>query len=87
MLSVTQNGKTVLLTKDSDPVAVLFPIDLYESIRQYIEETQDVNDIKNALEKQEKAIDFVEFDAKMRRKQHLPKYVQNHSEKQPKKIS
>ena len=46
---VVEDGKTVLVTRDSDPVAVLFPVALYESLRQYIEDTKDIADLKKAV--------------------------------------
>jgi hypothetical protein len=77
MQNVTKDGKTVLLTRDSDPVAVLFPIRLYETIRQYIEDTKDLQDIKSELAKAEKPIDFGSFDSAIRKKHKLPAYVSN----------
>ena len=74
-------GNTVLLTRDSDPVAVLFPVHLYESIRRYIEDTQDVIAIKKVLAQKEPSVDFSTFDATMRKKHNLPSHVSHNSAK------
>lgn len=76
MAQVQGEGKTVLLTRDSDPVAVLLPIGLYESIRQHIqdlEDAQDLRSMKTVLLRREKISDFTSFDKSMRRKHNLPK--------------
>lgn len=79
--SVEKNGKTILVTRDSDPVAVLFPMALYESLREYIEDTQDIADLKKALAKNEPATDFETFDKAERKRRHLPPYVPSHNKK------
>lgn len=84
MEMVQEGKKTILLTRDSDPVAVLLPIGLYESIRQYIEDLEDARDVrfmKTVLVRKEKTSDFTAFDKSMRRKHNLPDYVRNHSSK------
>lgn len=73
--SVEKNGETILVTRDSDPVAVLFPIALYESLREYIEDTKDIADLKKALAKKEKSFNFTAFDKTERKRRHLPSYV------------
>lgn len=82
MESVQEGKKTVLLTRDSDPVAVLLPIGLYESIRQYIEDLEDARDIrsmKTVLARKEKMSDFAAFDRMQRRKHNLPDDLRNRS--------
>lgn len=79
--SVEKNGKTILVTRDSDPVAVLFPMALYESLREYIEDTKDIADLKKALAKNEKSFDFAAFDKAERKRRHLPSYVPSHNKK------
>lgn len=84
MESVQEGKKTILLTRDSDPVAVLLPIRLYESIRQYIEDLEDARDIrsmKTVLGRTEKTSDFTAFDRIQRGKHNLSDYVRNHSSK------
>jgi len=84
MESVQEGGKTVLLTRDSDPVAVLLPIGLYESIRQYIEDLEDARDVrsmKTVLARKEKTSDFIAFDRSLRGKHNLPDYVRHRSSK------
>ncbi len=84
MESVQEDGKTVLLTRDSDPVAVLLPIGLYESIRRYIEDLEDARDIrsmKTVLARKEKTSDFAAFDRIQRGKHNLPDYVRHRSSK------
>ena len=84
MESVQEGGKTVLLTRDSDPVAVLLPVGLYESIRRYIEDLEDARDIrsmKTVLARKEKTRDFAAFDRIQRRKHNLSDYVRNRSSK------
>ena len=84
MESVQQGKKTILLTRDSDPVAVLLPIGLYESIRHYIEDLEDARDIrsmKTVLARKEKTSDFALFDRNMRSKHNLPHNVRNRSSK------
>lgn len=84
MESVQEGKKTILLTRDSDPVAVLLPIGIYESIRQYIEDLEDARDIrsmKTVFARKEKSSDFIAFDKSMRGKHNLPDYVRNHSSK------
>jgi len=81
---VQGEGKTVLLTRDSDPVAVLFPIGLYEAIRGYIEHLEDARDIrsmKTVLARKEKTSDFIAFDKTMRLKHNLPDYVRHRPSK------
>lgn len=76
--SVEAQGKTVVLTRDSDPVAVLLPVGLYEAIRQYLEDVEDERDVrsmKSVLVRKEKTSDFAAFDRAMRKKFHLPTYV------------
>lgn len=72
---VEKNGKTVLVTRDSDPVAVLFPVALYETLREYIEDTKDLADLKKALARNEPATDFETFDKALRKRKGLPPYV------------
>lgn len=74
-------GNTVLLTRDNDPVAVLFPVRLYESIRRYIEDIQDVVAIKKVLADKEDSIDFSVLDATMRKKHNLPAHVSHNASK------
>jgi len=78
---VVEDGKTVLVTRDSDPVAVLFPVALYESLRQYIEDTKDLADLKKALARNEPATDFETFDKAQRKRRRLPKYVSHPASK------
>lgn len=84
MESVQEGKKTILLTRDSDPVAVLLPIGIYESIRQYIEDLEDARDIrsmKTVLGRKEKTSDFTAFDKTMRKKLGIPDYVRNRASK------
>lgn len=84
MESVQGGGKTVLLTRDSDPVAVLLPIGLYEYIRGYIERLEDERDLrsmKTVLGRKEKTSDFTAFDKTMRKKLGIPDYVRNRASK------
>ncbi|MEK7577964.1 MAG: type II toxin-antitoxin system Phd/YefM family antitoxin [Patescibacteria group bacterium] len=78
---VVEDGKTVLVTRDSDPVAVLFPVALYESIREYIEDSKDIADLKKALAKNEPATDFETFDKTLRKRHGLAPYVSSHHSK------
>lgn len=82
--SVEAQGKTVLLTRDSDPVAVLLPVGLYEAIRQYLEDVEDERDVqsmKAVLARKEKTSDFAALDRSMRKTFHLPPYVRDRSSK------
>lgn len=84
MAEVQGEGKTMLLTRDSDPIAVLLPIGLYESIRQYIEDLEDSRDVramKTVLTAGGKISDFPSFDKSMRRKHNLPDYVRHRASK------
>jgi len=84
MEHVQGEGKTVLLTRDSDPVAVLFPVKLYEAIRQYIEQLEDARDIrsmKTVLARREKTSDFASFDKATRKKHGFPAYVSHRTPK------
>ncbi len=51
MRAVHEEGKTVLLTKDNDPVAVLFPISLYNALRQYVQILEEAHGITKLEEK------------------------------------
>lgn len=84
MESLQEEGKTVLLTRASDPIAVLLPIGLYESIRQYIEYLEDERDLRSmkaVLARKETTSDFSVFDKAMRKKFGASDYVQHRSSK------
>lgn len=72
---VHEHGKTILVTRDSDPMAVLLPVHLYNAIREYIEDTRDLAEMKKVLTKDEPSTDFLEFEKTQRKRRHLPKYV------------
>lgn len=78
---VEKNGKTVLVTRDSDPVAVLFPVALYETLREYIEDTKDLADLKKALARNEPVTDFEMFDKTERKRRRLPAHVSDTASK------
>ncbi len=78
---VVEDGKTVLVTRDSDPVAVLFPVALYESLRQYIEDTKDIADLKKAVAQKGPSSDFTLFDKTERKRRRVSAYVPDTSAK------
>lgn len=77
--TLVKEQQTIYLTKDSNPIGVLIPLEKYKSIQSYISSLEDQIDAatldKAIEESSHDFVDFEEFDKEQRKKRGLPPYV------------
>lgn len=71
IIKLVNEGRSIVVTKDSDAVAVIFSPKQYQQLLNFFEEIEDGKDaaaLEKAIDKRENFVEFSSFDKKMKKK-------------------